>query len=34
MYAGDLRTGRGKILVPGEAGRADAGLFVNRRNRL
>lgn len=34
IYAGDLRTGKGHILVPGQPGRVDAGLFVDWRNRL
>jgi len=34
VYAGDLRTGEGRVLVPGSAGRAAVGLVVDRRNRL
>lgn len=34
IYTGDLRTGDGRILVPGQRGRTDAGLFVDHRNRL
>ncbi|CAA9429834.1 MAG: hypothetical protein AVDCRST_MAG35-2518 [uncultured Quadrisphaera sp.] len=34
IFAGDLRTGDGRTLVPGAPGRTDAGLFVDRRNRL
>lgn len=34
IYAGDLRTGDGRTLIPGAPGRTDAGLFVDRRNRL
>ena len=34
IYAGDLRTGEGRTLIPGAPGRTDAGLFVDRRDRL
>lgn len=34
VYTGDLRTGEGRILVPGQDGRADVGMFVDGRNRL
>jgi hypothetical protein len=34
VYAGDLRTGEGRVLVPGSPGRTAVGLVVDRRNRL
>jgi outer membrane protein assembly factor BamB len=34
IFAGDLRTGRGSNLVPGEPGHPTTGLFVDDRNRL
>ncbi len=34
VYRGDLRTGKGAVLVPGAEGRAAIGLAVDRRNRL
>lgn len=34
VYRGDVRTGLGAVLVPGQAGRAAIGLKVDRRNRL
>lgn len=34
VYAGDLRTGRGEILVPARTGRAAIGLKIDRRDRL
>jgi outer membrane protein assembly factor BamB len=34
VYVGDLRTGEGRVLVPGSAGRTAVGLAVDRRNRL
>lgn len=34
IYAGDFTTGQGHVLVPGEAGRTDVGVFVDERNRL
>ncbi|GGL91244.1 superoxide dismutase [Nakamurella endophytica] len=34
IYRGDLRTGRGAVLVPGAAGRAATGTEVDARNRL
>ena len=34
VYAGDLRTGEGRVLVPGSPGRTAVGLAVDRRNRL
>jgi sugar lactone lactonase YvrE len=34
VYKGNLKTGRGDVLVPGQAGRAATGLKVDRRNRL
>ncbi len=34
IYRGDLRTGKGAILVPGEAGRIAVGTEVDKRNRL
>jgi streptogramin lyase len=34
VFAGDLRTGEGRVLVPGSSGRAAVGLAVDRRNRL
>jgi sugar lactone lactonase YvrE len=32
IYRGDLRTGAGAVLFPGEAGRAVAGLYVDQRS--
>jgi hypothetical protein len=34
IYAGDLRTGTGDELVPGQTGRAAFGIFVDGRNRM
>jgi outer membrane protein assembly factor BamB len=34
IFAGDLRTGRGSVLVPGQPGHPSTGLFVDDRNRL
>jgi sugar lactone lactonase YvrE len=34
VYRGDLRTGTGSILVPGETGKAAAGIELDNRNRL
>jgi sugar lactone lactonase YvrE len=34
IYRGDLRTGTGAILVPGEAGKAATGIELDFRNRL
>jgi hypothetical protein len=34
VYRGDLRTGDGGVLVPGEPGRSAAGMKVDSRNRL
>jgi outer membrane protein assembly factor BamB len=34
VYSGDLRTGQGRVLVPGSPGRAAVGVVVDRRNRL
>ena len=34
IYRGSLRTGKGEILVPGQAGRAATGMKVDRRHRL
>jgi len=34
IYAGDLRTGEGTILVPGVAGRSAYGIFADNCNRL
>ncbi len=34
IYRGDLRTGHGGVLVPGEPGRVALGMKVDRRNRL
>jgi outer membrane protein assembly factor BamB len=34
VYAGDLRTGEGRVLAPGSPGRAAVGLAVDGRNRL
>jgi sugar lactone lactonase YvrE len=34
VYRGDLRTGAGSILVPGETGKAAAGIELDNRNRL
>ena len=34
IYAGDLRTGEGSILVPGETGRSAFGIFADNCNRL
>ncbi len=34
IYEGDLRTGQGRVLVPGEQGRVALGMKVDRRNRL
>jgi sugar lactone lactonase YvrE len=34
VFAGDLRTGRGEILVPPQAGRASLGMKVDHRGRL
>ena len=34
VYAGDLRTGEGRELVPGSLGRMAVGLVVDRQNRL
>jgi sugar lactone lactonase YvrE len=34
IWSGNLRTGRGDVLVPGRAGRAAIGLKVDRRERL
>lgn len=32
IYKGDLRTGQGEVLFPGEAGRAVTGLYVDQRS--
>lgn len=34
VYRGDLRTGRGDVLVPGEPGRVTVGIEVDRRGRV
>ena len=34
VWKGDARTGRGDVLVPGQAGRSAIGIKVDRRNRL
>ena len=34
IYRGSVLTGRGSVLVPGQAGRAATGIEVDRRNRL
>jgi streptogramin lyase len=34
VYRGDLRTGAGSVLVPGETGKAAAGIELDNRNRL
>ena len=34
VYAGDFKTGRGHVIVPGQPGRTDVGVFVDQRNRL
>jgi sugar lactone lactonase YvrE len=34
VYRGDLRTGAGSILVPGETGKAATGIELDNRNRL
>jgi streptogramin lyase len=34
VFKGNLRTGRGRVLVPGRAGGAALGMKVDRRNRL
>jgi outer membrane protein assembly factor BamB len=34
IFAGDLRTGRGHVLVPGQPGHPITGLYVDDRNRL
>jgi sugar lactone lactonase YvrE len=34
VYRGDLRTGKGAILVPGASGRASIGLAIDARDRL
>ncbi len=34
IYRGDVRTGRGTVLVPGAAGRVAVGTEVDKRNRL
>jgi sugar lactone lactonase YvrE len=34
VYRGDLRTGKGAVLVPGATGRAAVGLAVDQRDRL
>ena len=34
IYRGDLRTGTGRVLVPGESGRAATGIELDRFNRL
>ena len=34
IYAGDYRTGRGTVLVPGATGGSAFGVFADRRNRL
>ncbi len=34
VYTGDLRTGEGRVLVPGSPGRTAVGVVVDRRNRL
>jgi outer membrane protein assembly factor BamB len=34
VYAGDFRTGQGDVIVPGQPGRTDVGVFVDKRDRL
>ena len=34
IYRGDVRTGRGAVLIPGQPGRIAAGTEVDKRNRL
>jgi len=34
VYKGDLRTGEGFVLVPGQAGRTSFGIFADNRDRL
>jgi len=34
IYRGDVRTGRGAVLIPGQQGRIAAGTEVDKRNRL
>jgi sugar lactone lactonase YvrE len=34
IWKGDARTGRGRVLVPGQAGRSAIGIKVDRRNRI
>lgn len=34
VYRGDLRTGRGQVLVPGREGAVTVGIEVDRRNRV
>src|SRR6266498_5427253 len=34
VYRGDLRTGTGAILVPGESGKSATGIELDNRNRL